>query len=322
MGECETRKRRLRLDEESYRKLLSGHGRADGSPLTGLALRAGFEKLASGWTRSDGMADPNHARAPTQTRPAAQTQLEEHGGLRCRCHQGSRLPLHHRVLHHLRCITCPTVWLIQTSFHGSACASARIQNGRIGFESQPPLELTSTAAPQSNLAAFIRLVSVTKKTPPLTRVERAEADMASSLPCSHFRVRARSIDSRVGLILPSNDWRRFYENVLLRGNAKGVFGSSPICRFSWTASIPSGTLIAFDIRTAGTSGTLSAAIPVTFTVPSTISPVNIGTLLMNNGQMNKRPYLRVTSHLFASPDQTIAPVLTGFELQFRCVTGE
>jgi hypothetical protein len=91
---------------------------------------------------------------------------------------------------------------------------------------------------------------------------------------------------------------------------------------SWTATTPPDSRIRFEIRTADTLSGLPSATPATFDVPGTASPVDVGGLLVASGLTNFRPYLRVTAVLLASTDRTVAPVLSGFELQFTCVSSE
>jgi len=90
----------------------------------------------------------------------------------------------------------------------------------------------------------------------------------------------------------------------------------------WTASTPPDSSIRFEIRTASTAAGLPGATPTYITVPPDSPPVDIGDLLTAAGRPANLPHLRVTARLFASTDRTVSPVLTGFELSFRCVTGE
>ncbi len=87
---------------------------------------------------------------------------------------------------------------------------------------------------------------------------------------------------------------------------------------SWVSQTPSTTSIQFELRTAATNADLDSASPVTFTVPGTASPVDVGSALIAGGSENFLPYLRVTAVLQSSADMAQTPVLTSFQLQYVC----
>lgn len=91
---------------------------------------------------------------------------------------------------------------------------------------------------------------------------------------------------------------------------------------TWTADTPSTSTITFQIQTANSESELDSATPVSFTVPGSSSPQDIGALLVADGQFNYLPHLRVTSVLNASGDLLSTPTLTGFELQYTCAPAE
>lgn len=92
---------------------------------------------------------------------------------------------------------------------------------------------------------------------------------------------------------------------------------------TWSAvSIPAGTSIRWELRTATTAAGLDGAAPVTFTTPPTSSPVDVGALLTSAGVTNYLPYLRVTAVLLANADRTATPVLNSFELRYNCIPTE
>ncbi|MFT5355207.1 MAG: hypothetical protein ACI9KE_002423 [Polyangiales bacterium] len=91
---------------------------------------------------------------------------------------------------------------------------------------------------------------------------------------------------------------------------------------SWTATIPAGTRIEFEIRTASDSLGLMTATPAIIDVPPATSPVDIGDLLVAAGLQNNNIHLRVTVILYASADLSTSPVVSGFEVQYMCVPSE
>lgn len=87
-------------------------------------------------------------------------------------------------------------------------------------------------------------------------------------------------------------------------------------RLEWTASLPAGTSIELQIRTGDTAARALDPVALSLLLPPTTSPVDLGELL---GERNFAPYLRVTAVLRADEQRRVAPVLTGFELQYTCV---
>jgi hypothetical protein len=91
---------------------------------------------------------------------------------------------------------------------------------------------------------------------------------------------------------------------------------------TWTATTPPDSRIRFEMRTSETLGGLPTATPVSFDVPPTAPPADVGARLVAAAQRNGLPYLRVTAVLMSSTDRTITPVLSGFELRFNCTAME
>ncbi|HJL37320.1 MAG TPA: VWA domain-containing protein [Polyangiaceae bacterium LLY-WYZ-15_(1-7)] len=94
--------------------------------------------------------------------------------------------------------------------------------------------------------------------------------------------------------------------------------------FTWTASTPSSTTIAFEFRTAATEAGLAAATPMRFVVPTEVMspPVNLDDRLRAAGLPSNLPYLQMTAILSGSVDRTEAPVLTETNLDWTCIPME
>ncbi|MCZ7686010.1 MAG: hypothetical protein M5U28_47530 [Sandaracinaceae bacterium] len=92
---------------------------------------------------------------------------------------------------------------------------------------------------------------------------------------------------------------------------------------SWDiASLPAGTSVRWELRTAETAAALDTVTPVTFTVPSATSPADVGARLVSAGQNNYQRFLRVTAVLLSNADRTQTPVLRSFELRYTCIPQE
>ncbi|QQR90953.1 MAG: hypothetical protein IPJ88_04270 [Myxococcales bacterium] len=91
---------------------------------------------------------------------------------------------------------------------------------------------------------------------------------------------------------------------------------------SWTVSTPSNSAVRWEISTSETVAGLDTATPLVFTTPPETGPVDIGAALEADGQFDHLPYLQVKAVLKASSDQTVTPTLTGFELNYDCLSKE
>ncbi len=88
------------------------------------------------------------------------------------------------------------------------------------------------------------------------------------------------------------------------------------------ASMPTGTSIRWEIRTATTAAGAASSTPVTVTTPPTMPPIDVAALLTAAGVPNYLPYLRVTAVLLANTGRTATPVLNSFELRYSCIPAE
>ena len=123
----------------------------------------------------------------------------------------------------------------------------------------------------------------------------------------------------VPLYPPSGEyWRDYDSTVYCADNERPDWGD-----LAWDlVSVPAGTSIRWEIRAANTLAALPGATPVTFTTPSTVSPVDIAARLVGAGIPNFIPYLRVTAVLLANADRTETPILRSFEVNYTCVPVE
>lgn len=113
-------------------------------------------------------------------------------------------------------------------------------------------------------------------------------------------------------------WRDYDSSMFCEPNERPDWGS-----LSWNiVSRPSDSSVRWELRTASTAAGLNSATPVTFTVPSTTSPVDAGARLVAAGQPNFLEFMRVTAVLLASSDMLQSPVLQSFELTFTCTPVE
>lgn len=92
----------------------------------------------------------------------------------------------------------------------------------------------------------------------------------------------------------------------------------------WTATVPAGTQIQFELRATDTSvDALPTATPVaTVTVPSATSPVDIAATLRAAGYPNGRRYLRVAAVLRSDSTGTLSPTLTDMSVTYTCAPSE
>jgi len=113
-------------------------------------------------------------------------------------------------------------------------------------------------------------------------------------------------------------WRDYDSTMYCASNERPDWGD-----LEWEiVSLPSGTSILWEIRAASTSAGLASATPVTFTTPSTTSPIDIAARLSSAGVPNLLEYLRVTAVLRANSARTETPVLRSFTARFTCVPVE
>ena len=91
--------------------------------------------------------------------------------------------------------------------------------------------------------------------------------------------------------------------------------------FSWVATLPAGTRIAFQIQSAMTQAALTTAPVVTVTVPTSTSPIDLGTVLATAGVPNGLQWLRVTAVLYADTLRIRAPTLTSTSVTYTCILG-
>ncbi len=90
---------------------------------------------------------------------------------------------------------------------------------------------------------------------------------------------------------------------------------------TWIGSTPSDSSVEFELYTANTLAELDTVIPVSITYPTdTTSQVyDVGQELVNAGQENWMPFLRVRAKLNASSDSLSTPAFQGWSLEFNCV---
>lgn len=97
-------------------------------------------------------------------------------------------------------------------------------------------------------------------------------------------------------------------------------------QFTWDATLPPGTSIAFEFRAGSSPAAAAAAMPVIFTAtPTTIPPIpNVSSMFIDAGRSPleaQAPYMEVRAVLNSSPDRRRTPTLRGFSLEFTCVPG-
>jgi hypothetical protein len=92
--------------------------------------------------------------------------------------------------------------------------------------------------------------------------------------------------------------------------------------FRWTATIPTGTGLRFELRSSDTAAGLATATAVVIDASMSTPPVDVGPLMVAAGQSGDAQFFEVTAVLYASSDLLTSPILEGFELEFTCVTNE
>ncbi len=94
--------------------------------------------------------------------------------------------------------------------------------------------------------------------------------------------------------------------------------------FTYRSNTPDDSKIRFVFQTANTEAGLAGADPLTIAVPlaDDDGSFDLGQFLVDNGQQNYRPYVKMTAFLDPSSSRTAAPTLTGFEQTFVCADAE
>jgi hypothetical protein len=90
---------------------------------------------------------------------------------------------------------------------------------------------------------------------------------------------------------------------------------------TWIGSTPSDSTVEFEIFTANTLEELDSVIPISIVYPTdtTAQAYDIGEELVDAGEFNQLPFLRVRAKLNASSDSLSTPTFTGWSMQFYCV---
>jgi len=90
---------------------------------------------------------------------------------------------------------------------------------------------------------------------------------------------------------------------------------------AWSGSTPSDSSVEFEIYTANTLEELDTVIPVSIKYPTdtTAQTYDVGQELINGGQENWMPFLRVRAKLNASSDSLSTPTFEGWSMEFNCI---
>lgn len=92
---------------------------------------------------------------------------------------------------------------------------------------------------------------------------------------------------------------------------------------AWSADIPAGTRIEFELRAASTAAALATATPIArITTPTAVSPRDIATALRAVGYPDGMQHLRITAVLHANADRTASPALRSMEVSYDCLPSE
>ena len=110
------------------------------------------------------------------------------------------------------------------------------------------------------------------------------------------------------------------------------YDAAPVCtgdnehpqwsHLAWSADVPDGTALRFELRTAATESELAAADPVVIDVTERSSPVNLLPILEEAEVPDQFQYMRIDAKLDPSPDTLRTPVLHGYELTVHCSPAE
>lgn len=106
-------------------------------------------------------------------------------------------------------------------------------------------------------------------------------------------------------------------------------GTYPAWRFYyWESITPNGTSIAFTAQTSTNGTTYGAPVAIGASVPPpnvtptwTSGPLTVDQALRASNQISQL-YLKVTATLIPDPTQTVAPILTAWQLTYDCVASE
>lgn len=92
---------------------------------------------------------------------------------------------------------------------------------------------------------------------------------------------------------------------------------------TWSADVPAGTSLEFELRAAESLAALPTATPVArITVPSATSPRDIAAVLRAAGYPDGRRFLRVTAVLHANSTRTASPALREMSVTYTCIPAE
>jgi hypothetical protein len=93
---------------------------------------------------------------------------------------------------------------------------------------------------------------------------------------------------------------------------------------TWSGSTPSDSTVEFEIYTGNTLEELDTVIPLSIIYPidTTAQSYDVGQELINAGQENWKPFLRVRAKLNASSDSLSTPTFEGWSMQFNCIPFE
>jgi hypothetical protein len=114
-------------------------------------------------------------------------------------------------------------------------------------------------------------------------------------------------------------WHDYDSTLRCLINERPAWGS-----LAWTADIPAGTSIRFDLRTSDDPLALATATPVaSATITTTGAGTrDIATMLMAAGALDSLRYLRVTAVLMANAALTASPALSSMSVNYECVPSE
>lgn len=117
---------------------------------------------------------------------------------------------------------------------------------------------------------------------------------------------------------PGNYWKQYDASSSCSGETERPQWES----LAWTADLPPGTTLRFDLRTADTEEALADAEVISVAAQNVASPVDLAPLLEEAGVSRNHNLLRIGAHLGPSPDELKTPVLQGWELTVHCVFAE
>ncbi|MDQ3033852.1 MAG: hypothetical protein M3Y87_15655 [Myxococcota bacterium] len=113
-------------------------------------------------------------------------------------------------------------------------------------------------------------------------------------------------------------WREYDSTLRCAINERPDWNS-----LSWSADIPAGTRIEFELRAANTAAALATATPIARIVtPTAVSPRDIATTLRAAGYPDGMQHLRITAVLHANTARTASPALRSMEVSYDCLPSE